>query len=173
MAALVGARATGFAHTAAQGVFLVTNPTWRAFERHEVMHVVAVQAWGRAAANTDWLQEGLAQAADGRCGAYDNATVLRGLVQRGGWIPWADVVLRFREQRDLRAYLHAAAFVGHLLSAFGPEVVRSLWTGGVILESSVGGVPLAKIERQFRARIAALAPPPASAMRVIEQKGCG
>ena len=173
MAALIGTRATGFAHAAARAVFLVTNPAWRGFERHEVMHVVAVQAWGRPAANTEWLQEGLAQAADGHCGPYDNATVLRGLVQQRGWIPWADVVLRFREQQDLRAYLQAAAFVDHLLSVFGPEAIQPLWAGGVTLESSVGAIPLAEVERQFRARIDALSAPPASALRIIEEKGCG
>src|SRR5688572_1713206 len=45
MRALTGAAVTGFAHTAARAVFLVTNPEWRAFERHEVMHVVAADAW--------------------------------------------------------------------------------------------------------------------------------
>src|SRR5215204_6466939 len=41
--ALTGVGATGFAQPSARAVFLVTHPGWRAFERHEIMHIVAGQ----------------------------------------------------------------------------------------------------------------------------------
>src|SRR5918992_385472 len=63
MTAMIGGRATGFAQPSTRTVLLVTNPEWRGFERHEIMHVVAQRAWGSPAPGTDWLQEGLAQAA--------------------------------------------------------------------------------------------------------------
>jgi len=92
MTQLMGGRATGFAQPSARTVLLVTNQTWRAFERHEIMHVIAGQAWGRPGPNTDWLVEGLAQAADGRCGAYSNAGILLALATRRGWIPFPAVL---------------------------------------------------------------------------------
>ena len=61
MAALTGFPATGFAQPVARAVFLVTNRDWRAFERHEIMHVVAGQSWGaqgriRTGSRKDWLR---------------------------------------------------------------------------------------------------------------------
>jgi hypothetical protein len=173
MAQLVGAPVTGFAHQAARAVFLVTNPSWRAFERHEVMHVVAWHSWGSPAANTDWLQEGLAQAADGHCGNYTNEVVLRGLIQRGGWVSLEDLLTNFRRQPDLRAYLQAAAFTDHLLEASGPATLEILWRRGARRDTIVEGRPLAMIEQQWRARIAEGELPDADELSRIEASGCG
>ncbi|MFL5534751.1 MAG: hypothetical protein ACJ8AP_03520 [Gemmatimonadales bacterium] len=109
MRALTGVGATGFAQPSARAVFLVTNPEWRAFERHEIMHVVAGQTWGSTGPDSDWLQEGLAQAADGACAGYSNSEVALALAQRHGWIPLSSVIGAFRQQPDVRAYLQAAA----------------------------------------------------------------
>jgi hypothetical protein len=173
MEALVGGRATGFAQPSARAVFLMTNPEWRAFERHEIMHVVAVQSWGRALPGNDWLQEGLAQFADGFCGGYQNSDIAFALAARHGWIPFEDVLLRFRQQADLRAYLQAAAFVKHLHQRYGADSLRRLWTAGVTPGTAINGVPLAEIERRWRASLRPIRVPPAEELDRIEEKGCG
>lgn len=177
MGQLTGAPVTGFAHQAARAVFLVTNPGWRAFERHEIMHVVAWHAWGPPAPGTDWLQEGLAQAADGRCGGYANETVLRGLVRRRGWVTLEDLLTRFRQQPDLRAYLQAAAFTRHLLGTQGAAVLETLWREGATGDTTVRGRPLALIEREWRARTGEGEGPEAEPLSLIEgcrlRGGCG
>lgn len=173
MSQLIGVRATGFAHASARAVFLVTNPEWRAFERHEIMHVVVDQAWGTAAPGNDWLVEGLAQAADGRCGRYSNAGVLLSLVTTHGWIPFASVLGAFRSQSDLRAYLQAAAFVDHLLRRFGPDPLKALWTQGTTMESTAAGQPLAALEREWRAGLDVPSRPGPEELASIEAKGCG
>jgi hypothetical protein len=173
MTALVGGRATGFAQPSARAVFLMTHPAWRAFERHEIMHVVAEQAWGRPGPNTDWLQEGLAQAADGRCGNYSNAGVLLALVERRGWIPYPDVLARFRAQPDLRAYLQSAVFVDYLLQQFGPAPLERLWRQGAALDGSIAGRKLRLVEREWRATLAESERPSPAELDGIESKGCG
>jgi hypothetical protein len=173
MTALVGGRATGFAQSSARAVFLMTNPGWRAFERHEIMHVIAGQAWGPPGPNTDWLQEGLAQAADGHCGGYSNAGVLLALTTRHGWISLADVVTRFRSQPDLRAYLQAAVFADYLLQRFGAASLERLWGQGVTVETTMEGRVLAAIEHDWRAGIAGVAQPSREELSIIEPKGCG
>jgi len=173
MSALIGAKATGFADQAARAVFLVNNPSWRAFDRHEIMHVVSFHAWGPPAPNNDWLQEGLAQAADGRCGDYTNEAVLRGFTQRHGWVSLEDMLVNFRQQPDLRAYLQAAAFTRYLLDTFGPEALRLLWQRGATPDTEVGGRSLADLEAQWRARIAAGEQPAAADLAAIEETGCG
>jgi len=172
MAAVTGHAVTGFAEMATRSVFLVTNPAWRAFERHEIMHVVAASAWGVPAAGTAWLQEGLAQAADGSCGGVPNAAVAAALADRHGWIPLDAMLERFREQSDLRAYLQAAAFVDFLVKEVGPAALRSLWRQGATTESPVAGRDLAAWERQWRESVDAPAIAPDRLDR-IEREGCG
>ena len=173
MAQLIGGRATGFAHQAARAVFLMTDSSWRAFERHEVMHIVAWHAWGPPAANNDWLQEGIAQAADGHCGNYSNNAALRGLTARLGWISLQDLLTRFRQQPDLRAYLQAASFTGHLLETFGPAAVAELWRRGATPETVVGTRTLAAIERDWRAQLVVGALPRDDELTRIAEIGCG
>ena len=173
MAALAGFGATGFADPANRTVLLVTNPQWRAFERHEIMHVVAGQAWGPSGANTDWLQEGLAQAADGRCAGYSNADVALALAHRRGWIPFQLVLERFREQPDLRAYLQAAAFTDYLLRQYGPEPLKRLWKKGARADSIVDGLPLAAIERNWRKGLTPRSWLDPGLLTRVEVKGCG
>jgi hypothetical protein len=173
MTALVGGRATGFAQPSARVVFLMTHPAWRAFERHEIMHVIAAQAWGRPGPNTDWLQEGLAQGADGRCANYSNAGVLLALTARRGWITFPDVVTNFRAQPDLRAYLQAAVFVDHLLRRFGPAPLERLWRRGATVDARVNGRALSNIEREWRAGLREPHRPDVGDLSIIEAKGCG
>jgi len=173
MTQLIGGRATGFAQPSARTVLLVTNPTWRAFERHEIMHVIAGQAWGPPGPNTDWLVEGLAQAADGRCGSYSNAAVLIALATRRGWIPFPAVLTDFRTQPDLRAYLQAAAFVDHLVRRFGPVPLKELWTRGATIDSTLAGRSLAALEQEWRSGLHEPSSPGAEELTAIEAKGCG
>jgi hypothetical protein len=173
MEALVGGRATGFAHTAARAVFVMTNPDWRAFEQHEIMHVVAVQSWGRASPGTDWLQEGLAQFADGYCGGYTNSDIAIALTRRHGWIPLEDVLARFRQQPDLRAYLQAAAFVKHLHERFGVATLQKLWMEGATPRTEIHGVPLGVIEERWRNELRMSRVPSDVAIERIEEDGCG
>lgn len=173
MAELIGGRATGFAHRAARAVFLVTNPAWRAFERHEVMHVVAWHAWGPPAAGNDWLEEGLAQAADGRCDDYSNEIALRGLVRRHGWVPFDAVLRDFRQQPDLRAYLQAAAFVDYLLRTHGVQALATIWRQGSSADTVLAGRSLLAIEADWRSHVAVGAHPDDDALNRIEADGCG
>lgn len=173
MTRLVGARATGFAHQSARAVFLMTNPTWRAFERHEVMHVVAWHAWGPPAARNDWLQEGLAQAADGRCGEFTNEEVLRGLTRQHGWVRLEDMLVKFRQQPDLRAYLQAAAFTRYLLDSYGSPAVENLWRNGATADTLIDGRSLAAIEQRWREITASGDQPDAQRLAAIDTEGCG
>jgi hypothetical protein len=173
MSVLIGGSATGFAQPSTRTVLLVTNPEWRAFERHEIMHVVAGQTWGPPAADTAWLQEGLAQAADGACAGYSNTDVMLALTQRHGWIPLDVVLTKFREQPDVRAYLQAAAFVDYLLGQYGPRPLERLWRRGARPDSLVSGDTLATHERRWKGHLTPRQDVEPSALAAIESKGCG
>jgi hypothetical protein len=173
MTALIGGHATGFADPSSRTVILVTNPEWRAFERHEIMHVIAQHAWGPPAPGDDWLNEGLAQAADGRCAGYSNADVALGLAARRGWIPLDSLLSRFRAQPDLRAYLQAAGLVDYLLKRYGAAAVAQLWQRGSRSDSRIGGQTLAAVERQWREELHPHEKMAAHTLAAVESKGCG
>ena len=173
MTALIGGRATGFAQPSTRTVLLVTNPGWRGFERHEIMHVVAQQAWGSPAPGTDWLQEGLAQAADGACAGYSNTDVVLGLTSRHGWIPLHVVLTKFRQQPDVRAYLQAAAFVDYLLRQYGPRPLENLWRRGARPDSLIAGDTLEIHERRWKERVSPRQVVGPRTLAAVESKGCG
>ena len=173
MTRLIGGRATGFAEPSTRTVILVTNPEWRAFERHEIMHVVSGQAWGPPADGNTWLQEGLAQAADGQCAGYSNAEVAVALATKHGWIPLEVMLTRFRQQSDLRAYLQAAAFVDYLLRQYGPGPLRELWRRGAAVDSRVKGKSLTEIEREWKTGLRVVRVLTPEVLAAVESKGCG
>ena len=173
MKELVGAPVAGVAEGPSRTVILVTNAESRAFDRNEIMHVVAEQAWGKPAQGTEWLQDGLAQYAQGRCGNYRNADVLLDLTRDMGWLPHEDVFTRFTALSDLRAYLHAAAFVQYLHQRYGASVLRELWTTGAGPDSRVGGDPLSLVARVWKASLSPQEIPRPAEMRHIKASGCG
>ena len=173
MRALTGSAVTGFAHSAAHAVFLVTNVEWRAFERHEVMHVVAAATWSPIGPRNAWLQEGLAQAADGSCAGYPNVDVAVALAARHGWIDLATLLGKFREQTDLRAYLQAAAFVDHLLRTVGHTGVRELWLAEVTPATRIAGRALSEWEVEWRTSLEMSPRVPSERLNAIESVGCG
>lgn len=173
MRALTGAPVTGFAHTSARAVFIVTNPEWRAFDRHEIMHVVAAQAWRPIGGSNPWLQEGLAQAADGWCSGYTNSDVAIALAKKHGWIDLETMLTKFREQGDLRAYLQAASFIAYLLPRVGADAIRELWTIEVAPTTLVAARPLSAWDAEWRATLKATRDIPPKELEAIEAIGCG
>lgn len=173
MRRLTRAPVTGFAHMAARAVFIVTNPEWRGFDRHEIMHVVAANAWGSIGQRNPWLQEGLAQAADGFCAGYTNEQVAYALARKDGWIPLPTLIDEFRQQSDLRAYLQAAAFLQYLMRRVDVSELRSLWQSETSPESVVAGKPLAQWETEWRGRLTGRPVVPPAALAAIDSIGCG
>lgn len=174
MDSLVGAPVTGFAHRDARAIFLVTNPTWRSFERHELMHVLVHHLWGPAAEPDAWIVEGLAQFADGRCGRHSNHAVARAIVESSGSIPIEELAARFREFDDLTAYLQAASLIGWLYDSYGRDAVRQIWSSGLDTLPAAVGMSAAEITRAWRDWVERSASPvPSGEVETIQSRGCG
>jgi hypothetical protein len=174
METLLGRRATGFAEPETGTVLLMTNPDWRVFDHHEVMHVVAERSWGPADAQADWLREGLAQFADGHCGSYTNEQVANGLAAVDGWIPLSTLIGNFRALPDLTAYLEAASLAGYIHRVHGVAGLLAMWHGGPREFARVTGRSLPELERKWRAAMATLsARPGPEEVAAIRQRGCG
>jgi hypothetical protein len=174
MEALIGARATGFADMNAHTVFLMTNPEWRAFERHEVMHVLARQLWGPPAEPSAWIQEGLAQFSDGHCAGYPNEQVLIALMSDSKLTDLHTLVTQFRRLNDLTAYLEAASFVGYIYGTGGQDGLRALWSKG-----EDGAIPhlhrsLRQLHIEWRRSLPTRGQPPTDdEVERVRRRGCG
>lgn len=172
MDSLVGFPVTGFADRDARAVFLVTNPEWRAFERHEIMHVLAHHTWGPASGA--WVEEGLAQFADGMCGGYTVDDAAHALAVENGYVPIDTLVARFRQLDDITAYLQAASMVGFLYRMHGRDAARAVWQRGPgALPEVTGEAPSAFAESWWSWLRATARPIPAETLQIIRDKGCG
>jgi hypothetical protein len=172
MDSLTGVPVTGLADRDACAVFLVNNPEWRAFERHEIMHVLAHHTWGPASGA--WVEEGFAQFADGMCGAYTVDDAVHALVGDGSYVPMDTLVTRFRQLDDLTAYLQAASMMGFVYHEYGKDTARDVWQHGVdALPKAAGETPAAFAESWWRWVSARARPVPEADLEVIREKGCG
>ncbi len=147
MVPITGGRHTGTTDAGAHAVALVENESWRAFTRHEVMHAVSLLLWGQPGGAEDtpqdsaaaeawrrggWLREGLAAAAENRCGPYTNRGASAVMQGEGTLIPIGALAGSFYEQDDLAAYLQAGSLVEYLLGTYGRERFQALWRSGSV-----------------------------------------
>lgn len=175
--ALAGTRATGFSDRANRAVLLVANPGWRPFERHEIMHVLAYNLWGPPADPPDWISEGLAVFADGRCAGFPIDALVAQWRSAGALFPADTLVTRFRSLGDLRAYLQAGSFIGWIYNTRGRDAVRQLWQRGVGgAPGALSSVALDSLDAAWRRSLAAeqgLPKIPAGDLKRIQERGCG
>ena len=172
MKELVDSPVTGFAYYQDATVVLVFNAEWRAFERHELTHVVTHAAWpdtsGAAAA------EGLATYVDGECGGEPNGRVARAILDRGEMIPLSVLTADFRHQNDLVAYMQAAGIVEFVATERGTGALRSLWSDGLEAAPDLLGMS----PSEFDARLAqwlteTYQPVSGDTWTAIRGRGCG
>jgi len=169
---LTGSPATGFAYYRDAAVVLVFNESWRAFERHELTHVVTLGTWQTPAGPA--VVEGLATYVDGDCGGYEHGRITRTMLDMGALLQLETLGGDFRRQDDLVAYLQAASTMEFMVQRLGPDVMHLLWIRGLraapgLLETSVGD-----FESQFENWLSSTYDPlPAGAWDAIRNGGCG
>lgn len=155
-------------------IVLVHNDTVRLLARHEVMHLVATDAWGRPSAG--WISEGVAAWADGRCQEASVAAVARDLLRAEPTLRASTFMAEFpeRARRDrASAYVLAGSLVAFVHARAGVVGVRQLWeTGTVPTEGTIPGLDaLTPAWRAAVERMAGTAPGLAPAR--LARFGCG
>ncbi len=172
MERLTGSPVTGFAYHDDDAIVLVFNAAWRAFERHELTHVVTLRTWGPAAGPAS--VEGIATFVDGECGGYPNGRIARTMADRGDLVDLTALVADFRALDDLVAYVEAGAVCELVREREGPVALRRLWAEGLQAAPRLLGVPAEEFERVFRDWLGSrFRPVPEAAWRAIRAGGCG
>ena len=172
MERLVGRPVAGFSYFDDDAVVVVFNSTWRAFERHELAHVVTLGTWPSPAG--DAVVEGLATYVDGYCGGYENGRVTRALLDTGTGLPLETLTGEFRLQDDLVAYLQAASALEFAVERLDRGVIRTLWDRGLGAVPELLEISAREYEAQFQDWLSSTYDPvPAAARDAIRAAGCG
>jgi hypothetical protein len=128
--ALTGVAANGLTDYSRQALFFVyaLQPNRLAL-RHETAHWVAAEAWSPPFP-PDWINEGVAVLAQGRCFGYSIRAIAASLADAGRlWEP-DSLAVAFRTEPELHAYFSAGAFIAYLY-AREPRSIRILWQAGL------------------------------------------
>lgn len=174
MERLTGSPVTGFAFTEDQTVVLVYNENWRAFERHELTHVISLSHWGEPGEPRAATLEAFATFVDGDCGGYEIGRLVRTVLERDAALDWESLLVAFRAQDDLIAYLQAASVVQFFYSQGLEADVPRLWSGGLGAAPQLLEVTWSGFESRWSAWLRASQTPISDeAWQRIRAAGCG
>ncbi len=169
MESLTGLPVTGRAYPSDQTIVLVYNQDWRAFEKHELTHVVSMTVWGEAAPPSSPMVEGVATWVDGRCGGFANGRVVAWMRENGALLSFDDLFGSFRARDDLIAYLQAASLLDFIVLEQGPGALETIWRGGLnsyATDAEFHGQWLAWLDSTWQSI-------PTEAWEEIRADGCG
>lgn len=174
MEAIIGKPYSGLANWSADCIFLVVNPEWRSFERHEFAHIVTMGLWGRPDSTSGWMIEGIPVYCDGWCQEYSTLQIAHSLL-KAGELP--DLNLLFTEYMSLgeiRAGFSSASFVGFIAEEYGPDKLKELWHDGSARIEETLDESLPNIENRWREYIEQSVSGDLEVdLESIEQLGCG
>ncbi|UCF63288.1 MAG: hypothetical protein JSW33_12060 [bacterium] len=150
MERIVGHRYSGFSDWTGNGIFLVLNPDWRSFEKHEFAHIVTMGGWGSPHPSSQWMIEGIAIYCDGWCQRYSVNEIAFHFLSNGQLPKLEQLFNDFKSLGEIRAGISAASFISFIHQTYGIPKVRQIWLNGVEdLEGLLGGDP-EQIENAWR-----------------------
>jgi len=150
MKRIVGHPYSGFADWEASGIFLVLNPEWRSFEKHEFTHVITMGVWGPPDVTSRWMIEGIAICSDGWCREYTVDEIAFHLLSTGQLPSLHKLFDDYSSLGEIRAGFFAASFIGFIRSTYGMPKLRSLWSNGVANIDEVLGDDPGQIENAWK-----------------------
>lgn len=131
-------------------------------ERHEMMHVLSENVWGRSNGFvvSPWLTEGMATYAGGSLGGYGIDEIASHIIHQGKAIPLDLLTTQFRRYEELVKYPLAGSFIGYLLRTYELSQVRRLWKQPIHRFHKIFGETLTIAESRWRAEIIQSYPSP-------------
>jgi hypothetical protein len=150
MERIIGRPYAGFSNWGANGVFLVLNPEWRSFEKHEIAHMVTMGMWGPPHETSLWMIEGVAVFCDGWCREFTVDEVASSLLSKGEFPPLKEFFETYAGLGEIRAGFYAASVVGFVRHEYGPKALRDLWDDGCEDMREALGTDAGGIERAWK-----------------------
>jgi hypothetical protein len=173
MERIIGRPYAGFSNWGANGVFLVLNPEWRSFEKHEIAHMVTMGMWGPPHETSRWMIEGVAVFCDGWCRDYTVDEVAMSLLSGSQLPPLQELFEDYSALGEIRAGFYAASVIGFIYHTYGPQALRRLWDHGCGDMKGVLGDDVGDIENAWKDYLKqTVKTDPHVDLDVINKKGC-
>lgn len=150
MKRIVGSPVSGLANWEANGIFVVFNPEWRSFEKHEFAHIITMGIWGSPDDTSRWMVEGLPVACDGWCREYSVDEIAWHYLSHDEFPPLQDLFTGFRSLGEIKGGFYAASVIGFIHDRYGVDALRSLWLDGTGNLTEVLGVDLKELEASWK-----------------------
>jgi hypothetical protein len=117
--------------------------------KHELMHMISMTTWGYPAQDSNWMNEGLAAYAENNCNGYNDEQIYRYLSGKGMLIPMSALTTTFYRQPEMVAYHQAAYIVQYLLSSYGVDKFKDLWSQGFASFEKIYGISFKQVQRDM------------------------
>jgi len=174
MERIVGRPVTGFANWSAGGIFLVVNPEWRSFEKHEMTHIVTLGVWDWPDSTSRWMVEGICIYVDGWCREYSVDEIAFQYMSGGQLPPLQTLFDDYRSLGEIRGGVSAASLIGFVHDTYGIDAVRSLWDNGSGDVKQSIGVSLDELESLWKEHLGRTADKDVEVdLEAIDEFGCG
>ncbi len=152
MKQLIGVETNGRAFPKTKVVIFVFSETIKAAGSHELMHVMAGNAWkGRP---TFWLSEGFACYADDMWHGYRLHDLSKYLLQKKSLASLKELIENFGNYSDMVTYPQSGSFVKYLYEQYGVDKVKTLWkSGSAKALKRMTGKDISTIEQEWHGRL--------------------
>jgi hypothetical protein len=170
---MIGRPVTGFAAWGANAIFLVVNPEWRSFEKHEFAHIVTMGRWGYPAESSRWMIEGIAVFCDEFCRQYTVDDVAFQLLTENQLPPLNELFENYSALGEIKAGFYAGSFIGFVSEKYGVETVRKLWQSGSEKIGDLLDAELEHIEKMWKDQLTKRAGNIEVDLKTVSKLGCG
>jgi hypothetical protein len=139
---------------------------------HEIMHMVAVSAWGFPPNNSFWINEGLATYAANYCSGYTVEELYAFFIYKDMLFSIDSLTTDFFKNNDMIAYHQIAYIVQHLIEIYEIEKLKELWQSGINDFERIYGFTFSKLEADIKEILSDKYATPPSINWDIVGKGC-
>lgn len=140
--------------------------------KHELMHMVAMTAWGAPPQNNNWLNEGLATYAANSCSGYTVAEIYRYFLANNMLISMDKLTTEFYREEEMVAYHQSAYIVEYLIANYGIEKFEELWRNGFSNFESIYGSSFLQMETVINKHVVEAYPTPTAINWTVLKEGC-
>jgi hypothetical protein len=175
MKPFVGFTPKGIALPDAHTLLIATNPTIRAYHKHELMHILSWHKFnGYAATPSDWIQEGLSVYADSPCLAHELHEISAYLIYTNKYVKLNELAHKFRTFPDMVAYMQAGSVAQFLIEKYGIQKFERIWKQGFDKIPQILGVSQTQVEDEYIKTILRKYPKkPELNWEYLDKNGCG
>jgi hypothetical protein len=139
--------------------------------RHELMHLISVEAWGMPAEPVAWASEGLGTLAPGTCAGH-TIRALGSLMLSSGELPSIRSLIDDFSFASIHSYLASAGLVEFIAVKYGTPTFQVYWSNGFPAGLARSGRTLEALEEEWHQFLSLAEAAPQSAWEEIRREGC-